>query len=684
MAELERFTIFGGNRSDEIIGNYPIWPYYIIYGGHGNDFIYGAESAFGGEGDDYITYSFYAEGGEGDDTFDWAADDAQMYGGNGNDTFLDFYGSQSYFGGAGSDYLVLYGLNRYDDDENYADLGSGDDFAYVEDGATTTGEPFVELHGGDGFDTLYIDHFYGSIDFSTMAEGATLTFRNFTISGFERVYGFNNASRGGLDGAVVRLGDYDDKFAYDGAAETVFGGGGSDHLVGNQIGGFLYGEDGDDLIVVAGSGAYQESFADGGAGDDTIYMSDDDAFGGHAIVAGGEGSDGFIDTWTGQNSRDWDIVTDFDVSSDWIGLAPHGFRVEAGISAPMRVRLFHKVENRKVLSFELRSRDLYGPNDIEVIYNKIHGGLRLIYDYRKSRRFVLEGAPDLDFSHFFVMTNQYGTWGKETLHGGSNDDVLGALRGDDLVYGFGGDDTLFGDTDWLNPDEVFKDKDTLYGGDGNDLLCGGADSDLLVGGDGADIISYQTSNSGVLIDLSTNTFAGDCAIGDVVESIEGIAGSHNDDILIGDAGNNILIGNRGNDTLVGCAGADILAGSQTATIQLRSDGARDVYQYRSISDSGVSKATSDTIWGYFNGGGDGGDVIDVSQIDADGGMDSVDDAFEFIGEQKFDGTRGQIRVERFDDRDAVIVSFNTDDDLDAEMTIVVMSINDLKSGDFVL
>ena len=67
--------------------------------------------------------------------------------------------------------------------------------------------------------------------------------------------------------------------------------------------------------------------------------------------------------------------------------------------------------------------------------------------------------------------------GRETLVGGD---------GDDLIYGNQGTDSLIGGDD----------EDTLYGGQGDDTLAGGLDRDTLYGGAGSDRFVYSSVDEG--------------------------------------------------------------------------------------------------------------------------------------------------------------------------------------------
>jgi hypothetical protein len=83
-----------------------------------------------------------------------------------------------------------------------------------------------------------------------------------------------------------------------------------------------------------------------------------------------------------------------------------------------------------------------------------------------------------------------GGYNKDTLTGGTADDLLVGNADNDTLNGGGGNDTLLGgaDNDTLNGDDG---ADMLLGGIGNDTLDGGADNDILHGGEGDDTYTFK-------------------------------------------------------------------------------------------------------------------------------------------------------------------------------------------------
>lgn len=103
--------------------------------------------------------------------------------------------------------------------------------------------------------------------------------------------------------------------------------------------------------------------------------------------------------------------------------------------------------------------------------------------------------------------------GSDTLFGGDGDDILDGGDGNDSLFG-GNDD------------------DTLYGGDGNDKLVGDNGSDKLYGGNGDDVLDGGTGRD--------HLFGG--------EGNDILTGGDGDDHLDGNTGDDILTGRAGNDT----------------------------------------------------------------------------------------------------------------------------------------
>ena len=124
--------------------------------------------------------------------------------------------------------------------------------------------------------------------------------------------------------------------------------------------------------------------------------------------------------------------------------------------------------------------------------------------------------------------------------------VIKGGTGDNFVYGLGGNDTINGN----------EGEDRLYGGDGNDVISGGSEIDNLFGEAGNDTLLGGAD--------------GDYLYGDI-----------GDDILSGQSGSDVIVGGLGRDTLTG--GLDI-----------------DYFKF-GMADTSVSASTIDVITDFTTG-----------------------------------------------------------------------------------
>ena len=76
-------------------------------------------------------------------------------------------------------------------------------------------------------------------------------------------------------------------------------------------------------------------------------------------------------------------------------------------------------------------------------------------------------------------------------------------------------------------------RNILPGGDGDDFLRGNAGADQLNGGNGSDTVLYAESGAGIAIDLAAGPAGGGSTAGDTLVSVENIAGTAFDGIIIG-------------------------------------------------------------------------------------------------------------------------------------------------------
>ncbi len=167
-----------------------------------------------------------------------------------------------------------------------------------------------------------------------------------------------------------------------------------------------------------------------------------------------------------------------------------------------------------------------------------------------------------------LLVSNLSTYNSAHRYSGNElNNVITDGNGNDTIHGDAGNDEIFG---------LFGD-DLIYGDAGNDKLWGQSENDTIYGGDGNDRIG----------------------------------GGSGEDHLYGEAGNDVISGTGGRDWLTGGAG-------------------NDRFDYDNVTESAPGAANRDVIADFFGAGAKGGDVIDLSTIDANSGVGG-NQAFIFGG-----------------------------------------------------
>ena len=387
---------------------------------------------FGGDGNDVLT------GGSGAD---------QLFGQTGNDTLLGKGGVDLLFGGNDTD--TLTGGDA--DDQAFGQSGNdrmvwnpGDDTDLNEGGA---GTDTVEVNGGNGLE-----------QFTTTANGTRVRFDRLNPAPF-------SIDIGTSEKLVLNANGGDDSSSATGNLAaligiTVDGGAGNDTLLGSNGIDILLGGDGTDFV----DGQQGNDVAFLGAGDDTFQWDPGD---GSDVIEGQDGSDSM--TFNGSAANE-----NMEVSAN-------GGRVRF---------------TRDVAAITM---DL---NDVESIVAKTFGGADNVIVNDLSGTDVTSVTPDLalvgggdDAQPDNVITTATngddvvsvtGTGPNAVVSGISARVTLsGAIAGSDrvTVNALAGDDVV--DAASLAADSALL---TANGGDGDDVLLGGAGNDTLNGGDGDDVL----------------------------------------------------------------------------------------------------------------------------------------------------------------------------------------------------
>ena len=176
-----------------------------------------------------------------------------------------------------------------------------------------------------------------------------------------------------------------------------------------------------------------------------------------------------------------------------------------------------------------------------------------------------------------------GGEGNDTLRGGEGDDTLDGGPGRDTLEGGGTQDAEGDDiATYANAEEgvtvdlsggnrgqgdaagdTFTGIEKYVGSPHDDTFISGEDGDNIDGGDGSDTVSYERSEEGVTVSLSTGAPSdndnpvGSYARGDMLGNIENIIGSnHNDDLTAHRTAGSVIEGGKGDDDLTGGGGSD--------------------------------------------------------------------------------------------------------------------------------
>lgn len=538
-----------------------------------------APSLRGGAAADSLT------GGTHADLIDAGAGHDLLRGEGGNDILLGGTGSDTLFGGAGSDLFVLMadgqadvigdfqvGIDRIDltgwgniydvsgltiqTTATGAILSYGTEQLVIQSGngqpipasAFRSGDLFGVWHalwpidyagriipgtagadrmlGGAGADTLQ-----GSAGADAMLGGSGIDMADYSaeITGICADLGQPGANTGSAAGD-----------SYDGI-EGVMGGAGNDTLTGNAA----------DNVILGGNGADQLS---GGLGNDRLCGDAGDDW-----LAGGAGADrlegGLGLDWADYGQALAGVRADLGMpatnTDEAAGDTYSGIEALAGSGL---ADLLAGDAGANLLSGRGGNDTLQGGDGNDTLIGGL-GADRLEGGAGRDRASYADATAALRVDLQFQTTNTGEAQGDvlvgvEDVSGSGFADVLAGDALANLIAGLAGADVLAGRGG----------NDTLEGGDGNDTLVGGTGADRLDGGAGRDQANYWDCQTAVRVDLAylaTNTAD---AAGDILISIEDVAGSAFDDILAGDGAANLMQGREGNDILAGRFGNDTLEG----------------------------------------------------------------------------------------------------------------------------
>ncbi|PTQ73712.1 calcium-binding protein [Pseudomonas sp. GV071] len=447
-----------------------IWDVNTLQGQIGVQGTERADTLFGWAGDDFI------HAGGGDDLMDGGSGMNHLFGDAGDDTLIVADTSHDNFlvGGRGNDTLIG-GANS----DTYAfSLGDGQDTIFEiasDSGAMDTlsfggispydiqiqrvGADLVLAHS-NGSDQVTIKNWFDSAGLNADVVGVSriewVRFDDGTVWDVNTLQ--SNFGMQGTDRADVLLGWMGDDF--------IHAGGGDDLLDGGSGMNHLFGDAGDDTLIVAGNA--HDNLLVGGRGNDTLTGS---ANGDTYVFSLGDGQD-----------------TLFEIASDSVAMDTLSF---GGIS-PYDIQV-QRVGADLVLA--------HSNGSDQVTIKNWFDSAGLNADVVEVSRIEWVRFDDGTVWDVNTLQNNFGVQGTEqadVLLGWMGDDFIHAGGGDDLLDGGSGMNHLFGDAgdDTLMVAGNAHDN-LLVGGRGNDTITGSANGDTYVFslGDGQDVI-VESANLG--------------------------------------------------------------------------------------------------------------------------------------------------------------------------------------------
>ena len=560
-----------------------------IMGGGGDDKIYGGPNPADAdkESDAGLTNADTLMGQGGNDMIFGGVGNDTLHGGDGDDTLNGGAGNDTFWGGHGSDMIhadaadrVIQGNRPNDDttadvDESTEMMGDVDtvSFAKLEEGITRT---------------------LGSA--GTGAADAT-DGTNVLINGIENIIGTqgddtltgdtnNNVIEGGEGGDTLAGGGGEDTLSYEGSDDwvriTLVNGAAATasrgHASGDTATGFLN---------VRGS-AFDDDLT-GGTGNNKLWgLAGDDTIEGGAgndMLEGGAGADdldgGYTATGGTAGAANEEVNTVSYAGSD------------AGVTINLTTASAsggHATGDTIVTYEESAPTDDDPNNEIDVArFKNVTGSMH--DDHLTGNHHDNELA---------------GGAGDDTLRGGASDagdrSTAAIIRGDVLVGGPGAD-LLDGGEDMNEKDDMVPDPDNA----GQTLAAS------------VDWAVYKHAMEGVAVDLSTNRGTGGEAMGDTLVNIELVWGSEKDDTFISGLGGNNIEGDGGSDTVSYEASemgvtVDLSSATQHRTVTAVRDGTTDEVTFGPDADPAAVARPTDGV-PRLNAAGNAFDATNVENED---------------------------------------------------------------------
>jgi Ca2+-binding RTX toxin-like protein len=530
-------------------------------------------SQWGGAGVDTLTGTAEEDtidGGGGDDVLSGAAGADTINGGLGNDRLAGGAGADRLTGGGGWDYLdyatdtagvtVDLGLNTASGGDAQGDIISGFNGVYGGSGQDrlTSHSGGGILLGGGGNDTLIAvggTGFWGEAGNDTLTGGAGIDTYNANHGAVSIDLGLSGSGTATINGSET------DTFT---SIENVSTGVHNDIIVGSDLGNVIGSGAGNDVINARGGA----DSINAGDGNDTITGG-----AGNDVIDGGAGSD--IAVFAGRRE-------DYTVT-----LSNGTYTVTDNVAGRDGVDTIVSVETFRFLGDAAGHQDWAAADVQDIVLGAgndsvTHGaGRQFIRDAGGANTINTGDGADTVFTTGGSNTITLGAGDDRYINAGGNDWVEGGAGADHIDGGVGSHGhATYGSSDFgvtVNLADGLVERgghaegdvlvnisavdgsahvDTIIGDAASNWIQGMAGGDFLDGGAGSDRLAYNSSDSGVTVNLGSGFADGGHATGDTIFSFENIVGSSFADVLTGSSGDNGLQGMSGADIIDGGDGLD--------------------------------------------------------------------------------------------------------------------------------
>ena len=313
------------------------------------------------------------------------------------------------------------------------------------------------------------------------------------------------------------------------------------------------------------------------------------------VIKGGDGQDritggGDGDILEGGNRGDWLIGS----GSDFLSYESSS-SVTVDLSELTAVRNLTENEQSAfgttdtTVSNTIKVSGSHATGDIATGFNNVIGGRSgdtLIGNDQANELRGLDGNDTLTGNGGVDMLK--GGEGRDELNGGGGGDMLDGGPGGDDLNGGGTDGDVDNDTatydsamEGVTVDlsggnrgrgdaagDTYTGIELYVGSMHDDIFIAGKNEHNMNGGDGSDTVSYERSEEGVTVALTSSTETitqspndadnpvDSYARGDILTSIENVIGSNHDDDLTAGSDGSVIDGGKGDDDLTGGSGSD--------------------------------------------------------------------------------------------------------------------------------